>query len=81
MFNFQGVPIKPGRHRDSILSSNPLTDTQVIREMQEADKRSKIIADQMEEIKQQLEELKNVSCQRYDNENHFMFGNIFYLFL
>ncbi|XP_046465329.1 myosin heavy chain, fast skeletal muscle [Neodiprion pinetum] len=55
----EGVPIKPGGHRESTMSSLPLTDTAVMKEMKEADKRCTAIAAEIEQLKKELTELTN----------------------
>lgn len=57
---FSGVPIKPGGHRESAMSSLPLTDTAVMKEMKEADQRCTAIAAEIEQLKKELTELTNV---------------------
>ncbi|XP_020708167.2 myosin heavy chain, non-muscle [Athalia rosae] len=55
----EGVPLKSGGHRESIMSSIPLTDTAVMTEMKEADKRCTTIAAEIEQLKRELTELTN----------------------
>ncbi|XP_043285787.1 uncharacterized protein [Venturia canescens] len=45
--------------RDSVMSSTPLTDSEVIKEMAEAEKRCKIVAQEIKATKDQISELKH----------------------
>ncbi|KAG7189734.1 hypothetical protein KM043_017401 [Ampulex compressa] len=55
----EGVPIKPGGRRESVLSSSPLADTAVMNEMKAADERCIVIAKEIDQLKQEISDLTN----------------------
>ncbi|XP_046833716.1 uncharacterized protein LOC124430761 [Vespa crabro] len=55
----EGVPVKVGRRRESMLSSSPLTEESVMEELKIADERCNIVAGEIKKLKEEMIELTN----------------------
>ncbi|XP_076286270.1 uncharacterized protein LOC143211965 isoform X2 [Lasioglossum baleicum] len=53
----QGAPMKPGGRQESVLSSSPLTDPELLEEMKNADERCTAIMKEIEELKREILDL------------------------
>lgn len=60
----QGIPLKPGQNRDSIMSAIPLTNSTVRKEMNDAHENCVTIGEEIEQLKKEMNDLINVNLKK-----------------